>query len=57
MKQPYSAIYLHPGHHAGYYPGAQPIHLKVCFDPTTGKLLGAQAIGKDVRTGLMLANR
>jgi NADPH-dependent 2,4-dienoyl-CoA reductase/sulfur reductase-like enzyme/rhodanese-related sulfurtransferase len=38
-------LWLHPGHHASYYPGAQPIHLKVVFDPGDGKLLGAQAVG------------
>lgn len=40
-------IHLHPGSHAGYYPGAERISLKVLFDPETGKLLGAQGIGKD----------
>lgn len=44
---PFQAIHLHPGSHAGYYPGAKPIHLKVLFDPKTGKLLGAQAVGED----------
>jgi NADPH-dependent 2,4-dienoyl-CoA reductase/sulfur reductase-like enzyme/rhodanese-related sulfurtransferase len=39
-------IHLHPGSHAGYYPGAERISLKVLFDPTSGKLLGAQGIGK-----------
>ena len=32
-------------HHAGYYPGAQPITLKLVYAPDTGKVLGAQAIG------------
>lgn len=41
------AIHLHPGSHAGYYPGAEPIALKVLFAPGTGKLLGAQAVGRD----------
>src|SRR6185369_3506498 len=41
------AIHLHPGSHAGYYPGAEPIALKLLFAPDTGKLLGAQAIGHD----------
>jgi len=44
---PFQAIHLHPGSHAGYYPGADPIALKVLFAPVTGKLLGAQAIGRD----------
>ncbi|MEY4990893.1 MAG: hypothetical protein RIS08_1119 [Actinomycetota bacterium] len=40
-------IHLHPGSHAGYYPGSERISLKVLFDPETGKILGAQGIGKD----------
>jgi NADPH-dependent 2,4-dienoyl-CoA reductase/sulfur reductase-like enzyme len=44
---PFQAIHLHPGSHAGYYPGAEPIALKILFAPDTGKLLGAQAIGHD----------
>ena len=42
---PYRKVYVHPAHHAGYYPGAEPMTLKVLFHPTTGKLLGAQAVG------------
>jgi NADPH-dependent 2,4-dienoyl-CoA reductase/sulfur reductase-like enzyme/rhodanese-related sulfurtransferase len=38
-------VYLHPGHHAGYYPGACPIHLKLLFSVPDGRILGAQAIG------------
>ncbi len=44
---PFQALHLHPGSHAGYYPGAEPIALKILFAPDTGKLLGAQAIGHD----------
>jgi NADPH-dependent 2,4-dienoyl-CoA reductase/sulfur reductase-like enzyme/rhodanese-related sulfurtransferase len=44
---PFQALHLHPGSHAGYYPGAEPIALKVLFAPDTGKLLGAQAIGHE----------
>jgi len=44
---PFQAIHLHPGSHAGYYPDAEPIALKVLFAPDTGKLLGAQAVGHD----------
>jgi NADPH-dependent 2,4-dienoyl-CoA reductase/sulfur reductase-like enzyme/rhodanese-related sulfurtransferase len=43
----YKAIHLHPSSHAGYFPGAERISLKVLFDPASGKLLGAQAVGKD----------
>lgn len=42
----YEKIYVHPGSHAGYYPGAQPVSLKLLFAPD-GRILGAQAVGKD----------
>jgi len=38
-------IYVHPAHHAGYYPGAEPMTLKLLFDPDDGRLLGAQGVG------------
>ena len=38
-------IYVHPAHHATYYPGARPIDLKLLFDPQDGRILGAQAVG------------
>lgn len=44
-KQAYRKVYVHPTHHAGYYPGAESMTLKVVFDPTTGKIFGAQAVG------------
>ena len=44
-QQPFRKIYIHPAHHAGYYPGAEPMTLKLLFDPTSGKILGAQAVG------------
>ncbi|MDP1560613.1 MAG: FAD-dependent oxidoreductase [Pirellulaceae bacterium] len=34
-------------HHAGYYPGAQPLTLKLTYAPDTGRILGAQAIGRE----------
>jgi len=40
-----ACVYLHPGHHAGYYPGAKPIHLKLLFHVPDGRILGAQAVG------------
>jgi NADPH-dependent 2,4-dienoyl-CoA reductase/sulfur reductase-like enzyme/rhodanese-related sulfurtransferase len=43
----YEVIYLHPGHHAGYYPGAKPIHLKLIFRRSDGRVLGAQAVGEE----------
>lgn len=42
----YEKIYLYPNHHAGYYPGATPIVMKVIFRKSDGKLLGAQAMGQ-----------
>ncbi len=44
---PYQALHLHPNSHAGYYPGAEPIALKILFAPDSGRLLGAQAVGRD----------
>jgi len=41
----YAKAYVHPAHHAGYYPGAEGMTLKLLFDPTDGKLLGAQGVG------------
>ncbi len=41
----FEKVYLHPGHHAGYYPGARPIHLKLLFSVSDGRVLGAQAVG------------
>ena len=38
-------VYVHPSHHAGYYPGAAGMTLKVLFEPETGRLLGAQGVG------------
>lgn len=43
----FECIYLHPGHHAGYYPGAKPIHMKLIFRPSDGAILGAQAVGEE----------
>ena len=43
----YEKIYLYPNLHAGYYPGARPIAMKVLFRKSDGKLLGAQALGED----------
>ncbi|TWU03251.1 FAD-dependent oxidoreductase [Neorhodopirellula pilleata] len=41
----YEKIYIHPADHAGYYPGATAMSLKLLFDPSDGKILGAQAVG------------
>lgn len=47
LNRTFETVHLHPASHAGYYPGAHPISLKVIFDPENGKLLGAQAVGID----------
>ena len=44
-NRPYRKIYIHPAHHAGYYPGAEAMVLKLLFHPETGRILGAQAVG------------
>ncbi|MBX3435718.1 MAG: FAD-dependent oxidoreductase [Pirellulales bacterium] len=43
---PFRKATIHPGHHAGYYPGAQAMTLKLMFAPDTGKLLGAEGVGR-----------
>lgn len=44
---PHRSVTIHAGSHAGYYPGAYPIHLKLIYSPADGKILGAQACGYD----------
>lgn len=46
MNRSYEVIHVQPMNHAGYYPGASPMTLKVIFDKKTGEILGAQAVGK-----------
>ena len=41
----YDKVYVHPASHATYYPGATSISLKMIYDPDTGRVLGAQAVG------------
>ncbi|PSW05608.1 FAD-dependent oxidoreductase [Photobacterium lipolyticum] len=43
----YEKVYVHTASHASYYPGAEIVSFKMLFDPETGKILGAQAVGKD----------
>lgn len=43
----FEKVYLYPNSHAGYYPGAAPIAMKILFRASDGKLLGAQAAGPD----------
>mmetsp|Transcript_14898 Transcript_14898/g.38038 ORF Transcript_14898/g.38038 Transcript_14898/m.38038 type:complete len:365 (-) Transcript_14898:407-1501(-) len=47
MGMEYGKVYLHPKSHAGYYPGAEQITMKLLYHPTSGKVLGAQAVGLD----------
>ncbi len=46
-RNDFEAVYLHTPHHAGYYPGAKPIHLKLLFRRPDGLILGAQAVGEE----------
>jgi NADPH-dependent 2,4-dienoyl-CoA reductase/sulfur reductase-like enzyme/rhodanese-related sulfurtransferase len=43
----YHVIHAHPNSHAGYYPDAKQMTLKLIFDPLTGEILGAQGVGVD----------
>jgi len=45
--RPHRIIHTHPLSHAGYYPGAQGLALKLLVDPGTDAILGAQAVGRD----------
>lgn len=41
----FRTVYVHPLDHAGYYPGAEAMTLKLLFDPQSGRILGAQGVG------------
>ncbi|EKO3495229.1 FAD-dependent oxidoreductase [Vibrio fluvialis] len=43
----YEKVYVHTASHASYYPGAEVVSFKMLFDPASGKIFGAQAVGKD----------
>lgn len=43
----YEAVHVHPASHAGYYPGAYPISLKLLFNKEKGTIYGAQGVGRD----------
>jgi NADPH-dependent 2,4-dienoyl-CoA reductase/sulfur reductase-like enzyme/rhodanese-related sulfurtransferase len=43
----YQKVYVHTASHASYYPGAEVISFKMLFDPVSGTIFGAQAVGKD----------
>ncbi len=41
----YDAVYLQPSSHAGYYPNAMPMFMKVIYEKGSGRVLGAQIVG------------
>lgn len=43
----HQAIHTHPSSHAGYYPGAETLSLKLLINPENGEIFGAQGVGKD----------
>ena len=47
QKRGFHAVHTHPSSHAGYYPGAKPMSLKLLFDSKTGEILGAQGVGTE----------
>ncbi len=61
-------LHLHPNQHAGYFPGAEQLHMNIHIDANDGRILGAQATGRDgvdkridvlgvaIRTGLHIAD-
>ena len=44
---PFQAVHVHPGSHAGYFPGSKSVNFKLIFHPETGKVHGAQAVGEE----------
>lgn len=64
----HETLHLHPNHHAGYFPGAQPIHLLIHFARPDGRILGGQAVGAEgvdkridilataIRTGMLIGD-
>ena len=47
LHQEYEVVYVHPFHHATYYPGARQLTLKLIFARPDGRILGAQAVGSE----------
>jgi len=43
----YEVIHVHPYHHAHYYPGAKRLTIKLMFETSSGRILGAQAVGEE----------
>ncbi len=46
QKIPHQVIYTENGHHAGYFPGARPLTIKLVFSSETGRVLGGQIFGE-----------
>ncbi|MCE9677729.1 FAD-dependent oxidoreductase [Shewanella sp. AS1] len=47
LNIPYDKVYVHGASHASYFPGAHPVSLKLLYSTEDGKILGAQAVGRD----------
>jgi len=47
LKRDVKSVTIVSNDHAGYFPGAQPLTLKLIYDPADGKMLGAQVIGRE----------
>ena len=45
QNRAYRKVYVHPTHHAGYYPGAEAMTLKLLFERESGRVLGVQPLG------------
>ncbi|WP_406250260.1 FAD-dependent oxidoreductase [Microbacterium sp. M] len=45
--RPHYPVHVHPSSHAGYYPGAEVLSIKLLADPETDRILGAQIVGRD----------
>jgi len=45
--RPYQTVTVNAASHASYYPGAETVTLKLLWNPEDGRILGAQAVGKD----------
>lgn len=46
-RRPHRIVHTHPGSHTGYYPGAEPMAMKLLIEPDTDRILGAQIVGRD----------
>lgn len=42
----FEKVYVHPSHHAAYFPGAEQMSIKLLFTPDEGRILGAQVVGR-----------